>query len=172
MRSKGSSTAAARWPRCGTACLAVVCALLATACTGHKTSGPVLFNGTFHGNEAESKMPPGMHVPTDYVGVMKDDGVRFHSVQTYTTPSGQPVRHVWDGVCDGQLTPVQGASGGARLGCVRTPQGEMINTVTDDNGYRQVETCRMSRQGTRETCVGTMTLPAGSTQDFVYVFDQ
>jgi hypothetical protein len=149
-----------------------MCAVPVAACTAKPPVAPVLFNGTFHGNEAESKMPPGAHVPADFVGVMKDDGVTLQTVQTFTAPGGQQVRYVWNGVCDGQLRPVQGAPGGAMLGCVRTPKGEMINTVTDGHGYRQVETCAMLRHGARETCSGTVTLPDGSSHEFVYVFDQ
>jgi hypothetical protein len=145
---------------------------LAAACSAGRPPAPVLFNGTFHGNEADSRMLPGQHVPSDYVGVMKDDGVMLQTLQTYTTPGGQQVRRVWNGVCDGRLTPVAGTAGGAKLGCVRTRRGELINTVTDDHGYRQVETCTMSRNGTREICAGSATFPGGTRQSFVYVFDR
>ena len=150
--------------RHGAVCGALICVALATP--------PVLFNGTFHGNEAESKMLPGQHVPPDFVGVMKDNGVVFQTIQTFTAPDGQRVRYVWKGRCDGQLSSVQGAPGGVKFGCERTSKGEMITTVADDHGYKHVETCVMSRDGTRETCSGTATLPDGSKHDFVYVFDR
>jgi len=154
-----------------TSCV-LTCVALIPACSTTRTVAPVLFNGTFYANEAESKMLPGQHVPMDFVGVMKDDGVTLQTTQTFTAAGGQKVRYVWNGVCDGELRPVQGAPAGAKLGCRRTDKGQLITTVADDHGYRHVETCTLSRNGMRETCTGTADLPDGSSHDFVYVFDR
>lgn len=146
--------------------------ILLGACSATRTQGVQLFNGTFYANEPESKMLPGQHPPSEYVGVMRDDGVSLKTVQTFTAPNGQKVRYVWDGVCNGSPGQVVGAPAGVRLSCIRTSNGSLTTTLTDTGGYRHVETCSLSAHGRRETCSGTADLPDGSKHDFVYVFDQ
>ena len=150
----------------------IASSILVAACSATRTGSVTLFNGTFYANESESKMLPGQHTPTDYVGVMRDDGVLMKTVQTFTAPNGQKVRYVWNGVCNGSPSQVEGAPAGVRLSCIRTSNGSLITTLSDPGGYRHVETCSLSAHGTRETCSGTADLPDGSKHDFVYVFDQ
>lgn len=142
------------------------------ACSATRVPSVTLFNGTFYANEAASKMLPGQHVPKDYVGVMRDDGVLLRTTQVFTAANGQQVKYAWDGICDGNSIQVTGAPPGVRLSCVRTPDGSLITTLSDNRGYRHVETCSLSSHGKRETCSGTADLPDGSKHEFVYVFEQ
>jgi hypothetical protein len=146
--------------------------ILIAACSTTRMHSSGLFNGTFYANEPESKMLPGQHAPMNYVGVMQDDGVLLKTVQTFTTPNGEEVRYVWEGLCNGSPSQVMGAPAGVRLGCIRTADGSLITTLSDTGGYRHVETCALSARGRRETCSGTAELADGSKHDFVYVFDQ
>ena len=146
--------------------------LLVAACSTVRPRSATLFNGTFYANELDSKMLPGQHVPTNYVGVMRDDGVLLSTSQTFIAANGQAIKYVWDGVCNGNPSQVAGAPVGVELSCVRAHNGSLITTLSDAHGYRHVETCALSAHGRRETCSGTALLPDGSKHDFVYVFDQ
>jgi hypothetical protein len=135
----------------------------------------VSFTGTWVGNEAESTMPPGQHVPKNMIGVMEDDGYELRTAQIFMDDEGKEVRRfVWNSVCNGELSPVLGVNppGSIALSCRRTGVGEFIMELKDGRGYGHVETCRLSADGRKHTCSGVATLPDGSKQDFVYVFDR
>jgi len=136
---------------------------------------PISFSGTWVGNEAESVMLPGQHVPKNMVSVMKDDGLYLQTAQIFKDKEGKEVgRFTWNSRCDGIASPIIGVDppGVASLSCERINAGALIMTLQDKKGYSHVETCRMSADGRKHTCRGTATLPDGSKHDFVYAFDK
>jgi hypothetical protein len=154
--------------------LAAAVALAGAACSTTPREN-LNFSGTWLGNEAESMMLPGQHVPKNMVGVMEDDGHELRTAQIYMDSNGKEVRRfVWNSVCDGKASAVSGVNhaGAITLGCRRTGRGEFIMELKDRSGYSHVETCRLSADGRKHTCSGVATLPDGSKHDFVYVFDR
>ena len=97
--------------------LLILCAVLATASCTTRNS----FSGSYVGNDAASVMPPGQQVPPNFRLFIEDDGVVIKNVQTFTADSGETVRLVWQGECDGKERPVEGAlQPDMRLSCRRS----------------------------------------------------
>jgi hypothetical protein len=135
----------------------------------------VSFSGTWVGNEAESTMLPGQHVPKNMIAVMEDDGRVLRTAQIFMNDEGREVRRfVWNSVCDGEASPVLGVNppGSATLSCRRTGVGEFVMELKDRSGYSHTETCRLSADGRKHACSGVAVFPDGSRHDFVYAFDR
>jgi hypothetical protein len=152
--------------------LLILSAVFATAsCATHRS-----LSGTYVGNEAASLMPPGQKVPPNFQWVIEDDGDSIKTVQTFTADSGEKVRLVWQGACDGKERPVEGAfSPGMRLSCRRSASGALVNTVSgaDISGadWSYVETCVLESKA-RMTCKGSMQDAHGQPLPFSYAFDR
>ena len=132
---------------------------------------PASFSGTYRGNEAESRMLPGEHVPKDFVYTIKDDGKTLSTLQTFTATDGKAVRLVWNGECDGKDRPIEGAlPPGMSMSCRRAADGALVNTISSV-GWRYTETCVLISPN-RMTCTGTMADAAGKPQPFSYVLDR
>lgn len=134
-----------------------------------------LFTGTWVGNEAESVMLPGQHVPKNMIGIMEDSGHFLRTAQVFFDEEGKEIRrYVWDSECDGKASPVIGINppGSATLSCRRIDADAFQMELRASGGYSHTETCRLSPNGRKHTCTGTATLPDGSKHDFVYVFDR
>ena len=150
--------------------------LACAAIVGASCASDRSFSGTYVGNEAASVMPPGQQVPPNFRLVIEDDGVAIRTIQTFTADSGEAVRLVWVGECDGKERPVQGAlQAGMRLSCRRSASGALVNTVSgaDISGadWTYVETCVMESK-VRMTCKGNMTDEKGQPVPFAYAFDR
>jgi len=129
------------------------------------------FSGTYRGNEADSIMLPGEHVPKDFVYVIKDDGRTLNTVQTFTTIDGKAVKLVWNGVCDGKVRPIEGAlPPGMSMSCRRARDGALVNTILGA-GWGYTETCVLTSK-TRVTCAGVVDDAAGNPQPFSYALDR
>jgi hypothetical protein len=148
--------------------IALIASLAACASTHPRYAS---FSGTYRGNEADSLMLPGEHVPKDFVYVIEDDGRRLKTVQTFTAIDGKAVRLVWDGPCDEKERPIEGAlPPGMRMSCRRARDGALVNTVSGE-GWSYTETCVLTTK-TRMTCAGTMADAAGNPQPFSYALDR
>ena len=133
------------------------------------------FSGTYVGNEAASVMPPDQKVPPNFRLVIEDDGVAVKTVQTFTADSGETVRLVWQGECDGKERPVEGAlPPGMQLSCRRSA-GALVNTVSgadlSGTAWTYVETCVLESK-IRMTCKGNMQDEKGQPLPFSYAFDR
>lgn len=152
--------------------LFILGAVLVTASCANSSA----FSGTYVGNEAASVMPPGQKVPPNFRLVIEDDGVAVKTVQTFTADSGETVRLVWQGECDGKERPVEGAlQPDMRLSCRRSDSGALVNTVSGSDasgiGWSYVETCVMESKA-RMTCRGNMLDEKGQPLPFSYAFDR
>lgn len=152
--------------------LLISCAAFVIASCARNTS----FSGVYVGNEAASVMPAGQQVPPNFRLVIEDDGVALKTVQTFTADSGEPVRLVWQGECDGKERPVEGAlQPGMRLSCRRSASGALVNTVSgaDISGadWSYVETCLLESR-MRMTCKGNMLDENHKPLPFSYAFDR
>jgi len=147
--------------------LLMTCAAMAGAsCTSTSS-----FSGTYVGNEAASVMPPGQQVPPNFRLVMEETGAVIRTEQTFTADSGEAVKLVWEGACDGKDRPVQGAAPpGIQQSCRRGASGAIVNTVSSAD-WSYVETCSMESK-VRMTCKGTMLDGNGKSVPFAYVFDR
>ena len=144
------------------------------ACAVSPGSAPTPFEGTWIPNVAESQLPPGQRIPGDMRGVIKDDGHYLQTTQTFTGATGQKVAYVWNSVCDGRASEVQGVepAGFVSLSCERNADGSMVDKLTDKSGYSHVETCSITPDGRKQICKGVARLPDQSEHPFVYVFDR
>jgi len=102
--------------------------------------------------------------------VIEDDGDLLTTTQTFTADSGETVRLVWRGECDGKERPVEGALTPFRLSCRRSSSGALINTIVSDAGS-YVETCALESK-VRMTCKGEQLNAQGRPQAFSYAFDR
>lgn len=149
--------------------------VLACAACSMAPSRNVSFTGTWVGNEAESTLLPGQHVPKNMIGVMEDDGRMLRTAQIFMNDDGQELRRfVWNSECDGAASPVQGVNppGSVTLSCRRTGVGEFVMELKSTGGYSHQEKCRLSTDGSKHTCTGVATLADGSSHAFAYVFDR
>src|SRR5262245_59538284 len=129
----------------------LVCALLAVAAGACTSAGQGSLTGTYVANAAQSVMLPGEEVPPDMLFVIEEHGAHLKTTQSFKATSGEAVRLVWQGECDGQERQVQGAlPPGIRLSCRRPADGSLINTVSSE-GWSYVETCRLEST-TRLSC--------------------
>lgn len=152
--------------------LLILCAVLATASCTTRNS----FSGSYVGNDAASVMPPGQQVPPNFRLFIEDDGVVIKNVQTFTADSGETVRLVWQGKCDGRERPVEGAlQPDMRLSCRRSASGALVNTVSGSDvsgtAWSYVETCVMESK-VRMTCKGNTLDEKGQPLPFSYAFDR
>ena len=72
--------------------------------------------------------------------IIEDDGALITTTQTFTADSGETVRLVWRGECDGKEHPVEGALTPFQLSCRRSASGALVNTIVSGAGS-YVETC-------------------------------
>jgi len=147
---------------------------LLAACAAAPRSSPTPFEGTWIPNVAESKLPPGQAIPDDMRGVVKDDGRYLQTTQTFTGGMGLKARYVWNSVCDGQESAVQGVdpAGFVSMSCERNADGSIVDRLTDKSGYSHVETCRITPDGRKQICNGVARFPDQTEHPFVYVFDR
>ena len=133
------------------------------------------FTGTWVGNEAESMVPPGQHMPKNVYGIMEDDGRMLHTTQVTTDENGNVIRKlVGNSECDGKASFVHGTTppNVVTLSCHRVDARAYTMELKDVGGYSHIETCRMSKDGQKHACAGTQLFPDGSKHDFSYVFDR
>lgn len=147
---------------------AMIVSILAAYSSVSHSSTP--FEGTWVPDESRSTMLPGQTIPKDMVGTVKDDGSMLRTTQTFTTDSGRKMQYIWNAVCDGKPSVVEGANppGAVTLSCIRTPEGIVHELKAP--GYGHIETCSVSSDGQLKICKGTASLPDGSRHDFVYAF--
>jgi hypothetical protein len=107
-------------------------------------------------------------------GVVKDDGRYLQTTQTFTGGMGLKATYVWNSVCDGRASEVQGVepAGFVSLSCVRNADGSMTDTLTDKSGYSHVETCSITPDGRKQICKGVARFTDQTEHPFVYVFDR
>jgi hypothetical protein len=132
------------------------------------------FEETWVPNVDESTLLPGQTIVADTVGVIKDDGVLFQTELMFTVPNGEVVTLIWNAVCDGRPSPVEGVNppGSVTLNCIRNPDGSVSQTLVADGGYSHTEVCSISTDGLKKTCEGTARFPDGSEERFRYVDDR
>jgi hypothetical protein len=147
---------------------------LLAACAGSPGSSHTPFEGTWIPNVAESQLPPGQQIPKDMRAVIKDDGNYLQTTQTFTGGLGLKATYVWNSVCDGRASEVQGVepAGFVSLSCERNADGSMVDKLTDKSGYSHVETCSITPDGRRQICKGVARFPDQTEHPFVYVFDR
>jgi hypothetical protein len=152
----------------------VVSAGLLAACTTAPMSSPTAFEGTWVPNVAESIVPPEQRIPADMRSVIRDDGHLLQTTQTFTGGLGRKAEYVWNSICDGTASDVQGVDppGFVTMSCERNPDGSMVDKLTDTAGYSQVETCRVTPDGRKQICKGVAHFPDGTERSFVNVFDR
>jgi hypothetical protein len=152
----------------------VACLSLLAACAGTPGASPTPFEGTWIPNVAESQLPPGQRIPSDMRTVVKDDGSVLQTTQTFTGGMGLKARYVWNSVCDGRASDVQGVDpeGFVSLSCERKPDGSIVDKLTDKSGYSHVETCSITPDGRKQICKGIAYFNDKSEHPFVYVFDR
>src|SRR5262249_10641886 len=121
----------------------VACLSLLAACAGSRGSSHMPFEGTWIPNVAESQLPPGQEIPKDMRTVIKDDGNSLQTTQTFTGALGFKATYVWNSVCDGRASELQGVdpAGFVSLSCERNADGSIVDKLTDKSGYSHVETC-------------------------------
>lgn len=154
--------------------VAFVLAVAVSACSTVERKNN-FFSGTWVGNEAESVMLPGQHVPKNMIGIMEDNGHFLRTAQVFLNDEGKEIRrYVWGSECDGKPSPVIGVDppGSATLSCRRINAQAFDMELRTKAGYSHAETCRLSRDGRKHTCSGVAALPDGSKHEFVYVFDK
>jgi hypothetical protein len=142
--------------------------LASAACT---SSNPVdRFSGTYRSNERESVLLPGEHIPAGFEYSIADDGVILHTIQSFTDPSGAPVKLQWRGECDGRDRPIEGAAPpGMQMSCIRA-EGALLNKVSGQ-GWTYSERCVLPSPE-RLVCSGTMPDAQGTVHPFSYVLDR
>jgi hypothetical protein len=152
----------------------VVLVSVLAACTTTPIVSRTPFEGTWVPNVAESVLPPGQQIPADMRSVIKDDGHYLQTTQTFTGGTGMKVAYVWNSVCDGRASDVQGVDppGFVTLSCVRNADGSMVDKLTDKAGYSHVETCSITADGRKQVCKGVARFPSEAEHSFVYVFDR
>lgn len=152
----------------------VACLSLLAACAGSRGSTHTPFEGTWIPNVAESQLPPGQQIPKDMRTVIQDDGHYLQTTQTFTGGMGLKAKYVWNSVCDGRASEVQGVdpAGFVSLSCERKPDGSIVDKLTDKSGYGHVETCSISPDGRKQICKGVARLPDQTEHPFIYVFDR
>ena len=147
---------------------------LLTACAGSPGSSRTPFEGTWIPNVAESQLPPGQVLAKDMRGVIRDDGRYLQTTQTFTGGTGEKVAYVWNSVCDGRASEVQGVepAGFVSLSCERNADGSIVDKLTDKSGYSHVETCSITPDGRKQICKGVARMSDQTEHPFVYVFDR
>ena len=157
-------------PRAYVRCLSLCAAIALTSCADTAARQGSL-SGTYVGNALQSVMLPGERAPPDLLFVIEESGAHLKTVQSFTASTGETVRLIWEGECDGQPRPVQGAAPpGIRLSCRRAADGALINTVASED-WSYVETCSLESK-TRLTCKGSMPDDQGVARPFSYAFDR
>jgi hypothetical protein len=132
------------------------------------------FEGTWIPNVAESQLPPGQQIPKDMRTVVQDDGNYLQTTQTFTGGMGVKARYVWNSVCDGRASEVQGVdpAGFVSLSCERKADGSIVDKLSDKSGYSHVETCSITPDGRKQICKGIAYFANKTEHPFVYVFDR
>lgn len=144
----------------------VSCMVIATvSCTDTSS-----LRGTYVANEGASVLPPGERVPPNFRMIIEDDGALITTTQTFTADSGETVRLVWRGECDGKERPVEGALTPFQQSCRRSASGALVNTIVSGAGS-YVETCVLESK-VRMTCKGEQPNQEGRLQPFSYAFDR
>jgi hypothetical protein len=151
-----------------------VCLSLLAACAGSPGPARTAFEGTWVPNVAESQPPPGQQIPRDMRAIIKDDGNLLQTTQTFTGGTGLKARYVWNAVCDGRPSEVQGVepAGFVSLSCERRADGSIVDKLTDKSGYSHVETCSVTPDGRKQICRGIASFNDKTEHPFVYVFDR
>lgn len=129
------------------------------------------FLGHWHWNKAKSTLAPGEPAPKDASAVIESaDGGTIRWTAVVIDQEGQTRTERFNGKPDGTPYPVQGTD--SVTAAFTWTNGTLQSTFKGGKSGSDTQSCRVEADAKTMTCRGTWTDGAGSTQNYVDVYDR